>query len=140
METILFYLHIAGVIWSVLFILQADKDAFKWFSGKSITLDEVRTKKQHKMVWLGLIVAVVCGIFLFWDKRFYLINESPAFLIKMIFVLALIINGFFIGRTIKVATTKSFQNLTFREKIPLFISGGISSISWIGAIVSAFFL
>jgi hypothetical protein len=140
METILFYLHIAGVTWSVLFILQADKDAFKWFSCKSQTLSEIKTKKQHRMVWLGLLTAIVSGILLFWDRRFYLIGESPAFLIKMIFVLALTLNGFFIGRTIKVATTKSFENLTFGEKIPLFISGGISSISWLGAIVSAFFL
>lgn len=140
MEEILFYLHIAGVIYSVLFILQADKDAFKWFSGKSLTLDEKRTKKQHNMVWLGLVTAIVSGIFLFWDRRIYLFNESPAFLIKMIFVLALTLNGFFIGRTIKTAVTKSFKDLTFKEKIPLFLSGGISSLCWFGAIVSAFFL
>lgn len=54
------------------------------------------------------------------------------------FVFALIINSFFIGSLMKTAFNHSFKSLALSEKLPLFISGSISGISWLGAIISAF--
>ena len=140
MESIFFALHIIGIIISVFGILRADKMGFSWFKGKTQVLNKILIERSHKQVWIGLFLTIVSGVVLFWDKRFYLLNDNPAFLIKMAFVVALSVNGAFIGRLMSVAFTKPFVNLTFKEKAPLFISGAVSTVSWIGAIVAAFFL
>mgnify|MGYP001582748426 CR=1 FL=1 len=62
---------------------------------------------------------------------------TPAFYFKMFFVLALIVNAVVVGFLLNIATERSFASLSRRERIPLFISGGVSTISWIGAVLSA---
>lgn len=139
MEDLFFYLHIAGVALSFVSIVLADKQGFAWFRGKTPVLDEGKVAKVHRLVWTGLIVTIISGFFAFWDKRFYLL-ESPAFIVKMIFVVALTVNGFFIGRLMKLPCKKAFKDFTFKEKLPLFISGTVSGISWVSAFILAFFL
>ena len=140
MEDLFFFLHIAGVVVSFISILYADHAGFNWFRGKADRVEESKIRKAHRFVWTGLILTIVSGIIVFWDKRGYLLHDSPAFWGKMAFVLALTINGFFIGRFLGVSTQKAFKDLTTKEKIPLFISGAVSSISWAGAFILAFFL
>ncbi len=139
MEDLFFFLHILGVALSFAFIVYGEKDALKWFRGIVSVLDIKKVTKAHRLVWLGLGITIVSGLLAFWDKRFYLL-ESPAFLAKMFFVVALTINGFFIGHLMNIACQKPFSSLTLRQKLPLFISGAISAISWVAAFVLAFFL
>ncbi len=138
MEDIFFFLHILGVALSFAFIVYGEKDAFKWFRGTILVLDIKKVTKAHRLVWLGLGITIVSGLLTFWDKRFYLL-ESPAFLAKMSFVAILTINGFFIGHLMNIACQKPFSSLTFRQKLPLFISGATSAISWTAALALAFF-
>lgn len=58
----------------------------------------------------------------------------------MAFVVTLICNGLVIGKLQHVATTKTFSSLTFTEKLPLFISGAVSTLAWVGATLGGLFL
>lgn len=82
---------------------------------------------------------ITTGLIMFWPMHTFLLTEG-VFQLKMMFVAILIINSFAIGKLIRVATTRPFATLSTREKIPLFVSGGLSTIAWIGAATLAFFL
>jgi hypothetical protein len=82
---------------------------------------------------------IVTGVFLFIPMREYLLTR-PQFYIKMAFVVTLIANAFVIGHLQKRATTHSFKDLSFKEKLPLFISGAVSTVAWLGAATTALFL
>jgi hypothetical protein len=92
----------------------------------------------HKATWIGLSIIITAGFFMFIGQSGYLLS-LPAFKLKMFFVLCLIINAFVIGAHMMIATTRTFSSLTLKEKMPLFIAGGVSSISWIGAFIAADF-
>lgn len=130
-------LHIAAVTWTVIVILLADHEGYVWVRGKEETLDPERLKHYHRIILTGLIFLIVTGAILFWPLRDYLFT-APVFYIKMAFVFALIINSFAIDRFLHVATKRSFKSLTKKERLPLFASGAVSAVSWVGAIVAAF--
>jgi len=131
--------HIISLIYSGIIILIADHDAFSWFRGKVQVLDSKKIDRLHIATWIGLVALIITGIFLFYPARNYLIH-SPIFILKMMFVAILVGNGFLIGRLTHVATQKSFTTLSKGEKWPLFLSGTLSTVSWIGATIAAFFL
>lgn len=129
-------LALAFVAWNV---FHADHLGFNWIRGKVPMLDTDTVKKYHNRTWFGLILMILTGFILFWPTREYLLTR-PQFFIKMGFVLALFINSFVIGILSKTSTTKTYSSLTFSQKLPLIISGGVSTVSWLGATVMAFFL
>lgn len=129
-------LVLAFVAWNV---FNADHLGFDWIRGKVAMLDRATVKKYHDRTWIGLILMILTGFVLFWPTREYLFTR-PQFFIKMGFVLALFINSFVIGILSKISTTKTYSSLTFGQKLPLIISGGVSTISWLGATGMAFFL
>lgn len=131
--------HILVLIFIAWQVVQADQLGFEWMRGKVRTLDEVRVGMYHRNTWIGLGGMIATGLLMFWPMREYLLTR-PQFYIKMSFVLALIINGFVIGRLQKLATTKAYAGLTTKEKLPLLISGAISTLGWVGAATMAFFL
>ncbi|MFA5870448.1 MAG: hypothetical protein WC842_00970 [Candidatus Paceibacterota bacterium] len=135
----MFTAHIISLIFSGIIILIADHDAFSWFRGKIKVLDSKKIDRLHIATWIGLIALIITGGFLFYPARNYLIH-NPFFIIKMVFVAILVGNGFLIGKLTHVATQKSFSSLTKGEKWPLFLSGTLSAMSWIGATIAAFFL
>jgi len=112
---------------------------FEWIIGKRETLDEQTVRKLHRSTWIGLSGMIATGFLMFWPMREYLLGR-PQFYTKMFFVLALIGNGFVIGRLQKVALTRPFTELTTREKAPLMISGAVSTLGWLGAATMAFFI
>ena len=132
-------LHILSLLFVVWNVINADHIGFTWIRGTESILDPKVVQKYHRGTWIGLGLMIFTGSFLFWPMREFLLTR-PQFYIKMGFVLALIINGLAIGNLQKRATTQRFRNLTQQERIPLFISGGISTISWLGAAAMAFFL
>lgn len=132
-------LHIFSVIFSFCIIFLADKQGFAWIRGKKETLDPKRTRRLHVFTWIGLSSLLVTGAFLFWPLREYLVRQ-PLFGMKMLFVLALFINAVLIGRLMHVATERTFVSLSWEERIPLFVSGAISTFSWLGALIVALVL
>jgi hypothetical protein len=126
-------IHVTTVFGLVGLVLLADVVGFRWIRGIEATLDPKKLSRLHTSVWCGLAVMVVSGFFMFWPYREYLLFEMT-FRIKMLFVLTLIVNGFFIGRLMHVAITLPFADLPADDKKKLFISGGISTLSWAGAI------
>jgi uncharacterized membrane protein len=139
METIILPIHILSLAYIAWNVAMADHMGFTWIEGSVSLLDEKKVKKYHYSTLLGLVLIIITGFMLFWPMREFLLTRTQ-FYIKMGFVLALIINSFVIGILSKTSTTKTFASLTTKEKIPLFISGAVSTLSWLGAILMAFFL
>lgn len=134
MEFSLVSVHVGILFATVGVILFADKEAISWVLGKKEVLKENRIKTLHTLMWFGLLGMVTTGVFLFWPLKPYLLTQ-PVFFIKMFFVLVLVINGFFIGKLMGIATQRRYKDLGRKEKIPLFISGAISTVAWVGAII-----
>lgn len=139
MEQLALQIHIVTVIVLVVVILYTDSLGMSWMRGKRETLPRAKIARLHSIVWVGLGIMIATGITMFIPLRDYLLY-TPSFYVKMGFVAALIINATFIGRFMHIASERPFEALTQKERLPLFISGTISTISWIGAIVSALLL
>ena len=139
MRDIIFYLHIASLTFVAWNVFHADHMGFSWIKGKVDTLPEAKVRKYHIQTWIGLILMITTGLLLFWPTREYLLSR-PQFYVKMVFVAALFINSFIIGALSGIATSRTFKSLTFKERLPLIISGGVSTIGWFGAAVAGFFL
>lgn len=129
-------LSLAYVIWTA---FHADRLGLLWMEGKKEKLDGAVIRTYHRHMWVGLCFMLLTGFLNFYPMREYLLAR-PQFYIKMSFVLVLIINGFAIGHLQKKAITHSFKELSTRERMPLFLSAGASTVGWAGAIIMAFFL
>ena len=132
-------IHVAAVFITLFFVVIADLHALSWLIGKSETLPAWRMDKLHQVVSLGLLVVVTSGIVMFWPVRDFLIYEQ-AFQVKALFVLALIVNSFFIQKHLGVATNKRFSDLSWKARRALLLSGAVSTTCWVGAFVSAQFI
>jgi hypothetical protein len=127
---------LAFVAWTV---IHADHMAFSWIRGRVTHLDEAKVRRLHRHTWYGLIGMIITGILMFIPLREFLLTR-PQFYAKMAFVAGLVVNGFVIGHLQKVAFNKTFKELTVREKIPLFISGAVSTLCWIFAAIGGLYL
>jgi len=130
------YLHLGTLFLTIPIILAADIYGSLWLKGKRQTLDPKILTYLHRGMWTGLILMILTGASMFWPLREYLLH-TPAFYIKMMFVLTLVINGFFVGRFLEIATERPFVELTPQEKKLLYVSGVASFIGWVGAIIAA---
>ncbi len=139
MGDILLPLHLLTLGFIFWTIVHADHLAFNWIRGKVTILPKERIQKYHRNTWIGLVGMIATGFFLFLPMREFLLSQ-PQFYVKMAFIVTLIANGFVIGHLQRIALTKPFNQLTLKEKIPLFISGGISTLAWIGAALGGLFL
>ncbi len=130
-------LHLAALAFSAVVILVADHEGWRYIRGLVPTLSLARVTWLHRLVWLGLAVMIGSGLLLVRNEPDVL--EEAAFLVKMLMVLGLVVNGVFIGRLSEVATRVPFLDLTQRERLPIFVSGAISTACWVGAAVIGFF-
>lgn len=133
------YFHLLSLAFVFFTVVRADYFGMSWIQGKKEVLDSRILTTLHRSTWIGLSLMILTGIMLFLPMKDYLLTR-PQFYIKMAFVITLICNGFVIGHLQKIATTHSFASLTFSQKVPLFISGVVSTISWAGAVITALFL
>lgn len=138
-QTYVLPIHIGAFFVTITGVIVADVYAGLWVLGKIKTLPRKIIYCLHIFVAYGLLCSVVTGLIMFWDLRDYLLSHGP-FWAKTIFVFVLIINSFVISKHIEISLIRSFQSLTQRERVPLIISGLVSTVSWIGAFVSAQFL
>lgn len=131
------YIHLATLGGTVLCLLFADHQAFSWVMGHKEKLNKKTIEVVHYLTLVGLGIMIVSGVAMAIPLREYLFTV-PAYWIKMAFVLALVVNSFVIGSLMKTAFNHSFKSLALSEKLPLFVSGSVSGISWLGAIIAAF--
>ena len=132
--------HLAILSVTLVGIILADHDGYLWIRGKKATLNRGRIALYHRWVGVGLLGMIISGLFLFWPMREYLLTQNPKFVMKMMFVVMLVINSFAIGSLSRTATEKAFSSLTPREKAPFLVSGALSGLCWIGAILLGFLL
>ena len=134
---LLLQIHFFVLVITAIAIIIADHDGFQYFMGKKQTLNPVRVKRLHYIVLTGLSVMILTGALMFRDQWGELI-DNPAFYVKMLMVLALIVNSFIIGSLMHVATQRSFTELTPAERHKLLASGALSVICWIGSALIGF--
>lgn len=135
-EQIALTVHITTVFALAAVVLYTDHLGLSWMRGKVATLPLQTITLLHRLVWAGLAIMLLSGGTMFLSYREYLLTV-PAFYIKAGFIATLIVNAFFIGRLMHVAAERPFGELTRRERLPLFISGAVSTICWIGTILAA---
>lgn len=132
-------IHVTSVIITLFFVVVADLHGLAWILGKLKTLPEKRMAVLHGIVWVGLITTIVAGFLMFTTYSEYLLS-LPAFRIKMLLVGMLVLNALFIGKHLRIATETSFAGIPAKEKVILLVSGAVSTVGWIGALIAAQFL
>lgn len=135
----LLQIHLTAVFATLLLVVVADVHGLLWILGFIKTLPHKRMRFFHIAAWLGLSIIILAGFFMFLNESSYLLAKT-AFKLKMFFVACLVINAFVIGSHLMIATVRPFASLTLKEKMPLLISGAVSTTCWIGAFISAKFL
>lgn len=132
-------IHVAILFSTLSVVVFADVQGLRWVLGRVRTLNARLTRALHILVYVGLLGMILTGVTMFLRDSEYLLS-NPAFLVKMVFVAALVANSFLIGAHIKVATEKPFAELSVTEKRRLIISGVVSGACWLGAMLLGFSL
>lgn len=135
----MFLFHISFIILTLIVVIYSDHQGFLWFTGKKQLVNKKKTELGHKLALWGFLMICITGFILSWPMKDFLL-ENKVFLVKMFFVVALGINGLAIGKLSKIAIEKPFVSTSKKEKIVLFLSGAISTLSWLGAGTLAFFI
>lgn len=131
-------LHVPVLLLTLAVIIYSDHQGWLYFTGRKKILTKQFTIWSHRLVWLGLGGMIVSGISLvapLW--QFY--ASEPAFYIKMWFVIVLVINGYAIGSLMSVAHTRPYTDLIKAEQTKLLVSGFLSAVCWLGALVMGYF-
>jgi hypothetical protein len=132
--------HIAFICATLLLVVYADEQALLWILGRTRVMNERRLEWLHALVGLGLAGLIATGGLLFFLGGYSFLITDPVFIIKMVLVLALVVNAFFIAYVNKVAVYRSWAELTPAQRLPLIISGAISVIGWVGALICGLLL
>lgn len=132
-------LHLLFIVLTLLLVVYSDTTAIPWLLGKKEVLDKTHIRVVHLLVTYGLALIILTGGLMYVQRSEALLSNS-LFLKKMFFVLALVINGYFIGTLSNLATQKSFLALSKSEKTQIIVAAVISTSCWIGAVVFGFLL
>ncbi len=128
--------HIITLICTLSVIVYVDSYALRWIRGNETTLGARKLRNLHSAVALGLTLMILSGGYMASTQLAYLLRE-PAFLVKMFFVLALVINAAVIHHFMGYAIRARFVDLPRTTRRVLYGSGLISTTSWLGALVAA---
>lgn len=138
MNDIIVVIHVGILLLTAIAIIWADIYGSSWLKGKRATLNPIIIQRLHTAVTIGITGMIATGLTLFWPLREYLTNGNNAFIAKMTFVFALVVNSLVIESHMKIATTTAFKDISLKQKTILFVSGGVSLASWFGAVLAAF--
>ena len=136
---ILLPLHILFIIATGALVLYSDEQGFMWILGKKETLPRKKLEWLHSLVGVGLAAIIATGGLLFLRSPQFYLGQTD-FIVKMVFVLALAVNGFFVGSMVHHASTSPWRQLSWRARLPFLISGGVSVASWAGALLCGLLL
>ncbi len=131
-------LHLLSLAFVAVVIILADSDGVAYLRGKKETLKAGKVRLLHNLAWVGLGLMAVTGMGLIAEHP-DVVTES-AFMVKMLMVLALFVNGFVIGQLAKLSTSTPFALLTPRKKMMILASGAVSISCWIGAAMIGFLI
>jgi len=131
--------HLIALILTGLVVLYADHMGFRYFTGRSQTLDSKKVRWAHRLVFIGLFVLIITGVMLTLPALAVWL-ENPFFYAKLGFVTTLLINGLFIDRIMQKATTTPYALLAPSERHLLMTSGALSAAGWIVSALIGFFL
>ncbi len=131
-------LHLLSLAFVAVVIILADSDGVAYLRGKKETLKAGKVRLLHNLAWVGLGLMAVTGIGLIAEHP-DVVTES-AFMVKMLMVLALFVNGFVIGQLAKLSTATPFRLLSPRQKMMILASGAVSISCWIGAAMIGFLI
>jgi hypothetical protein len=123
-------LHLIFLAFSALIVIIADEQAVSWVFGRAAVLPRRRLVLLHHLTWVGLGGLIVSGVILLLPMLSYALS-LPLFQIKLLLVAALVLNAVLIGRLMPIATELPFAQVSTQQRIQLFVSGVISSASWI---------
>lgn len=115
---------------------------FKFLKDFRISEEENKIlKTMSQIIWVGILIAVISGIGLYLPNADVL-HTSSKFLVKVVVVLVIIVNGAFLNLVIAPSLTKmSFKDDGLNTKKAhglrkaAFVSGGISFVSWYSAFI-----
>jgi hypothetical protein len=139
MHSLIIFLHVSFLCLAGVGVLIADHSALAWIRGKRQMIGKTALFIAHWIVTTVLLGLIYTGLLLFWPLRDYLLTQ-PFFLLKLVFVAALLINSMVIERLMLVAAYRPYSSLSTNQKVPLFVSGAVSTASWAGALFTALFL
>lgn len=139
LEFIALPVHLLALATAAVGIFLADRMGFAWIRGTVETLPERRVLFAHRLVAGALFFLIASGLILFWPMRAYLLHDG-LFWVKMFFVAGLVVNALFISELMHHAHQRPFHTLPTKDKIPLFVSGMVSTVCWIGAALCGLFL
>jgi len=128
--------HLLALALVAIVIIIADHDGFLYLRGKKATLSASKVKRLHQLVWIGLALMIISGIGLVAEDPD--VVEEAVFPVKMLMVLAFVINGFVIGQLSRVSVITPYVELSRRQQLMILISGGVSISCWIGATAIGF--
>ena len=129
-------LHLLSLAFVAVVIVIADHYGYLYMRGKKAVLNATKVKRLHQLAWVGLGAMIVTGIILV--KQNPIVLEEGAFAVKMLMVLALLVNGVVIGQLSKLSVITPFASLTPGQKLALLTSGGVSVSCWLGAAMIGF--
>ena len=134
-------IHLFGVVIGGGGAFASDLIFFSSVKDRKISPTEMRfLHLGSKMVWLGLLIIIISGIFIFFSDIDKYLNSSK-FLAKMTIVGIIILNGFVfhishlprLHRHINLHFPSSAE---FKKNAPLLVaSGAVSMVSWTSAII-----
>lgn len=134
-------LHLVGFALGVGGITVSSILFFRFLKDFKISPSEDKVLKTiSQVVWLGLFLVILSGIGLYVPKM-EMLNESPVFLVKMVVVLIIILNGAFLDLVISPKLIKiSFKGSGLVSKIQrmrsmAFASGAVALVSWYSAFI-----
>ena len=131
-------IHLLSLALVAIVIIIADYDGYRYLRGHVATLPMSRIVWLHRLTWIGLLAMILSGMGLIGEKPS--VVTEPAFIVKMLMVLALVINGVAIGTLSRLASTTPFAMLAARERHRLYLSGFVSVFCWLGAAFIGFVL
>jgi hypothetical protein len=132
-------IHILFICAAVIIMVMSDGDGYAWMQGRKATLEAHHVRRYHWAMWTVLAGLIMSGAYMAYPRLGYLSHDS-AFILKMTFVALLVLNGLIIGHISHIATTRTYASLSRHERLPLLISGFISPVAWVLALVMGLML
>jgi len=151
---VLLILHLLGFAIGVGGATISDILFFKFLYDFKISISEDKVlRAMSQIIWMGLFISIISGVGL-WLGNMEALNTNPKFLVKVIVVAVITINGAFLNLMITPKlTSMSFKNKNVGEsenkgmhvkkthgfRRLAFALGAISFTSWYSAFILGFF-